>query len=90
MNQLLTPQEQNSSPVLCYYVNWTQQLQVVRIANISDCYWERVVFPGQRIMFTASIEAELEVYASSPPTAMLSDKLSVKTLQVETYKEKGE
>lgn len=47
--------------MLCYYINATNQVQIARIANIAACYFERVVFPGQRLLFEAVPEAILEV-----------------------------
>lgn len=42
--------------------NATHQIQVVRIGNIPNWYFERVMFPGQRLMFEAAAEAVLEIH----------------------------
>jgi hypothetical protein len=35
----------------------------LRVANLPESDFERVVFPGQRLMFEAAHEAELEIYS---------------------------
>lgn len=57
--------------ILCCYVNDTSKLQIIRIKNIPDFRWERVVFPGQRLMFEALSEAKLEISSSEFVTLLL-------------------
>ncbi|NJO94441.1 MAG: DUF1830 domain-containing protein [Hydrococcus sp. RM1_1_31] len=59
-------------PILCCYVNTTSQIQIAQITNISDWYFERVVFPGQRLGFEAPDEAQLEIYTSTPNNNLVS------------------
>lgn len=68
--------------ILCYYVNPTPQTQIARIANIPNWYFERVVFPGERLLFEAFPEAELEIYSYQLPTAILIDKCRCNFLRV--------
>lgn len=49
-------------PILCYYRNSTPQMQTIRIDNLPNWHFERVVFPGQRLLFEAVPEGELEIY----------------------------
>ena len=64
MAQILDPiPNDRKNSILCCYVNVTSNIQVARITNIPNWYFERVVFPGQRLMFEALPEAE------SPPTS---------------------
>ncbi|MCS7031588.1 MAG: DUF1830 domain-containing protein [Gloeomargarita sp. SKYG116] len=66
MSQILDPPPVDATDCLiCCYVNATSQIQVVRITNIPNWYYERVVFPGQRLIFTAPDTAHLQVYAGS-------------------------
>ncbi len=58
--------------ILCCYVNHTDEIQVGRINNIANRYFERVLFPGQRLLFEAPKSAELEIYSSSFSTALLA------------------
>lgn len=83
MTQLFTDLT-NDSPalMLCAYVNATSQIQIARIADVPDWYLERVVFPGQRLMFEAPIVAHLEIYSGTPVSALLSDKIPCQRLQV--------
>lgn len=76
----LPPDSQNS--ILCCYVNATSKVQVARIANIPNWYFERVVFPGQRLVFETMPEALLEIHSGMMASAILSDKIPCERLQV--------
>lgn len=67
---------------LCYYANFTSQIQIARISNIPDLYFERVVFPGERLLFEAVSNAQLEVYTSQTDKAILLNKISCDRLCV--------
>lgn len=69
--------------ILCCYVNATSQIQVARITNIPNWYFERVVFPGQRLVFEALPEALLEIHTGMMATAILSDTIPCARLRVE-------
>ncbi|MGH2415738.1 MAG: DUF1830 domain-containing protein, partial [Microcystaceae cyanobacterium] len=56
-------------------VNATSQIQVVRITNVSSWYFERVVFPGQRLVFEAIPDALLEIHTGMMASAILSDTI---------------
>ena len=71
-----------NNQILCYYANVTDEIQVVRIANIPNWYFERVVFPGQRLMFESATEAVLEIHTGAMPSAILSDKIPCYVLRV--------
>ena len=73
---------QGNIHILCYYANVTNQIQVVRIGNIPNWYFERVVFPGQRLMFEAAVEAVLEIHTGAVASAILSDKIPCYVLRV--------
>ena len=76
MAQILDPlPEDKDKTVLCCYVNATSQIQVARITNIEDWYFERVVFPGQRLMFEALSSAILEIHTGMMASAILSDTI---------------
>ena len=47
--------------VVCHYMNSTDRIQVVRVVNISAWQFERVVFPGERLLFEVPPHAEFEV-----------------------------
>lgn len=71
-----------NNQILCYYANVTNQIQVVRIGNIPYWYFERVIFPGQRLMFEAAAEAVLEIHTGAVASAILSDKIPCYVLRV--------
>lgn len=60
------------SPVFCCYVNVTLQLQFIRITNIPHFYLERVVFPGERLLFEAVPDAQLEIYSREIRSRLVS------------------
>jgi hypothetical protein len=87
MTAILAPQPTKntidpSQPLLCYYTNRSSQLEVARISNIPGWYFERVVFPGQRLMFEAPNTASLEIYTGKGATVMLSDRIACTNLQI--------
>ncbi|MEM9003214.1 MAG: DUF1830 domain-containing protein [Cyanobacteria bacterium P01_F01_bin.86] len=73
-----------SEPILCCYVNATSKMQVVRVTNIQNWYFERVVFPGQRLMFEAVPEAQLEIHTGMMASAILSDTIPCHRLAVDS------
>lgn len=76
MAQILDPlPSESSNAILCCYVNATSQIQVARITNVANWYFERVVFPGQRLIFEALPEALLEIHTGMMASAILSDRI---------------
>ncbi len=76
MSQILDPlPNDENSHILCCYVNATSQIQIARITNIPNWYFERVVFPGQRLVFEAEPEAILEIHTGMMASAILSDTI---------------
>jgi hypothetical protein len=83
MAQILDPVPNHSTdPTLCCYFNGTSSIQVVRITNIENWYFERVVFPGQRLVFEAVPEAVLEIHTGMMASAILSDQIPCSRLIV--------
>lgn len=72
-----------SDSILCCYVNATSQIQVARITNIPNWYFERVVFPGQRLVFEANPEAILEIHSGMMASAILSDTIPCQKLNLQ-------
>ncbi|XHX80491.1 MAG: DUF1830 domain-containing protein [Stenomitos frigidus ULC029] len=68
--------------IVCCYVNASNRIQVVRISNIPNWYFERVVFPGQRLLFEAVPDAQLEIHTGTIANAISSDRLACRLLQV--------
>lgn len=76
------PNDHNSN-VLCCYVNATSQIQIARITNIPNWYFERVVFPGQRLVFEAHPNAILEIHSGMMASAILSDTIPCLKLKLQ-------
>jgi hypothetical protein len=88
MAQILDPIPSNSSGhALCCYVNATSQIQIARITNVPNWYFERVVFPGQRLIFEAVPEAQLEIHTGMMASAILSDTIPCSTLCLQSAQE---
>jgi Domain of unknown function (DUF1830) len=84
MAQILDPlPPEQSGKILCCYVNVTSKIQVARISNISNWYFERVVFPGQRLVFEAPIEAQMEIHTGMMASAILSDTIKCNRLAIQ-------
>jgi hypothetical protein len=83
MAQILDPlPPEQSGKILCCYVNATSKIQVARITNISNWYFERVVFPGQRLCFEAPRLAQMEIHTGMMASAILSDTIPCDRLMI--------
>lgn len=83
MAQILDPLPPEAGKFLCCYVNATSKIQIARISNISNWYFERVVFPGQRLVFEAPSEAQLEIHTGMMASAILSDTIPCARLAID-------
>ncbi|MBD2742401.1 DUF1830 domain-containing protein [Coleofasciculus sp. FACHB-1120] len=83
MTQILDSLPPNCSDrILCCYINSTNQIQIARIINISDWYFERVVFPKERLLFEALPYAQLEIHTGMMSATILLDKIPCDHLRV--------
>ncbi len=88
MAQLIDPIPPDRSQVVCCcYVNATSKIQIARITNVPNWYFERVVFPGQRLMFESVLDGQLEIHTGMMASAILSDTIPCSRLQVSTEAE---
>jgi len=69
--------------ILCWYLNTTNKVQIARITNIPNWYFERTVFPGERFLFEALPEAQLEVWRTAETGAIVCERILCDRLQVE-------
>jgi Domain of unknown function (DUF1830) len=84
MPQILDPLPSNHDDRLtCCYTNRSSQIQIIRVTNIANWYFERVVFPTQRLLFEAPPEAVLEIHTGMMASSILSDRLPCRELQVD-------
>ncbi|MBD3880263.1 DUF1830 domain-containing protein [Phormidium tenue FACHB-886] len=90
MSQLFDPIPTDSiDPILCCYVNATSKIQIARISNVPNWYFERVVFPGQRLVFEAFPYAQLEIHCGMMASAILADTIPCDRLRIESELETG-
>ncbi|MEG4393558.1 DUF1830 domain-containing protein [Microcoleus sp. F10-C6] len=80
MNQVISERE---ARILCWYLNNTNKVQIARITNIPNWYFERTVFPGERFLFEALPEAQLEVCRSAETGAIVCERILCDRLRVE-------
>jgi Domain of unknown function (DUF1830) len=84
MSQILDPvPSDRSDPIFCCYTNNSAQVQIARITNIDNWYFERVAFPGQRLIFEAPMNAYLEIHTGKMASAILSDRIPCIRLQID-------
>ncbi len=85
MAQILDSLKDNSASgvSLCCYTNVASKVQIARITNIENWYFERVVFPGQRLMFQAPAEAQLEIHSGMMASSIMSDSIACSKLVVD-------
>ena len=69
--------------ILCWYLNNTSKVQIARITNIPNWYFERTVFPGERFLFEALPEAQLEVCRCAETGAIVCERILCDRLRVE-------
>ncbi|MEO0870070.1 MAG: DUF1830 domain-containing protein, partial [Cyanobacteria bacterium J06642_11] len=53
-----------------------------RITYIPNWYFERVVFPGQRLIFETAVEGQLEIHSGSMASSILEDTVPCTRLQI--------
>jgi|GEM_PF-524026 len=69
--------------IVCSYVNATSKIQIARITDVPQWYFERVVFPGQNLIFEAIASAHVEIHTGMMASSILSDTIPCIQLQVE-------
>jgi hypothetical protein len=82
LSLVTTKSSQEFTEILCYYINDTSNIQIIRAISGGLCYFERVVFSKERILFTAFPEAYLEINSSSI-NGTQSNKIDCKLLRVD-------
>lgn len=71
--------------MLCCYHNASSTIQIIRSTSfeIPEWYLERVIFPGQRLLFYAPKAVSLQIFTSSIVGSILSDTIPCDRLQVD-------
>ncbi|MBO0351495.1 DUF1830 domain-containing protein [Phormidium pseudopriestleyi FRX01] len=78
--------------ILCFHSNSTPYLQIIKLINSQDFELERVLFPQERLMFTAVPEAQLEITTgqnglNGRPERIACDRLQVHVSESCSYSE---
>jgi hypothetical protein len=71
-----------SDRILCYYTNLTRSLQIIRITNVAGWRFERLIFPGQRLLFESTPKALLSIYSGTGVSSGPLDQIPCHQLQV--------
>ena len=74
--------EGDRASIICAYQNRTGSLQIIKIENIPNFFWEKVVFPSEIILFNSVAEAMLKVYSNDNITAVFKDTIFCYKLQL--------
>ncbi|MDY7005698.1 MAG: DUF1830 domain-containing protein [Cyanobacteriota bacterium] len=75
--------KKQAQKILCFYVNTTHKIQIARISDPNNEYWEHTVFPGERFLFEAIPDAELEIHQSLENGEIICERLLCKDLKVD-------
>ena len=73
---------ESNAAILCCYINVTNRLQILRLPKLTNGFYERVIFPGERLLFEAKPEVQLEIHSAKPANIILSQKIPCARLQV--------
>ncbi|HEY9880680.1 MAG TPA: DUF1830 domain-containing protein [Leptolyngbyaceae cyanobacterium] len=79
---LSRPHLETANNILCCYQNTTSQIQVVRVFDSLPRIFEKIVFPGERLLFEAFSHAELQVYTNSAECSAEVNRILCSQLQV--------
>lgn len=67
---------------MCCYHNQNAHIQIIRIKGTDGQCFERVVFPGQRLMFQANPDSTLDVISAQSASALVADRIQCHRLCV--------
>ena len=67
--------------ILCCYSNESEHPQIIRVSDITSWY-ERVIFPGEELLFEALPEARMEINSNETPNSILVDEFNCSQLAV--------
>jgi hypothetical protein len=88
MSQILDPiPSDRTDPIICCYTNNSSRVQIARITNIDNWYFERVAFPGQHLVFEAPMNAYLEIHTGHMASAVMADRIPCVRLEIDSAPE---
>jgi len=62
----------DASLIVCFYSNVTHSIQLLRLKHFERSTWDRIIFPGERLMFDAHPQSKLEIKTSESGTLLIS------------------
>ncbi len=77
-----------TSKKLCYYTNYSQTIQLVRVSHSGNLNLEKIVFPQQRILFETMPEGQLEIYTRQGRSTKCLEIIPCHILQVSQVPQK--
>lgn len=77
-----------SEPVLCCYINKTQRIQIGKIAHYPGWNLEKIIFPGEKFLFSAPADALLAIYIELAGNTTKLDSIPCSHLQIQTASKK--
>jgi hypothetical protein len=57
--------------ILCFHINTSSKIQIISLKNMPNLTWERIIFPGERLMFEALPDAQLEIKSNEVPNLLV-------------------
>ncbi|XWK87772.1 MAG: DUF1830 domain-containing protein [Phormidium sp.] len=75
--------DDSSEQILCFYINASTEIRIIRLENSKNCNLDRIAFPGEKILFIGEPKAQLAIYTGSNGKAILSHLIPCASLQVE-------
>lgn len=75
--------DETSEQILCFYINASTEIRIIRLENSQNCSLDRIVFPGDKILFIGEPKAHLAIYTGSKGKGILSHIIPCASLQVE-------
>jgi hypothetical protein len=69
--------------ILCYYLNSTSEIQLIKSECRETWEFERIVFPGQRLFFEAISTVHLEIYKAHNSGLQLAARVKCDRLKVQ-------
>ena len=61
----------NDNLIICSYINITPKIQILKLNYFDKTTWERVIFPGERLIFEGQAELKLEIKTSEIVTVFV-------------------
>ena len=81
MTQIFFPQSDLNNQKLYCYTNTASQIVIAKIRGLDNRHCERVVFPGEKFMFRADDNCDLEI-SRQTNAGIIKDNISCSRLEM--------